>query len=74
MEAKEEAANNVIIPDLKALKLYIYIVHASLITGHAMMRIIYVTLILTIEEHVGGDSITQVSLDRPLMPLPLPPQ
>ena len=48
--------------------------HASLITGHAMMRIIYVTLILTIEEHVGGDSITQVSLDRPLMPLPLPPQ
>jgi hypothetical protein len=34
----------------------------------------YVTLILTIEEHVGGDSITQVSLDRPLMPLPLPPR
>ena len=24
VEAKEEAANNVIIPDLKALKLYIY--------------------------------------------------
>ena len=33
----------------------------------------YVTLILTIEEHVCGESITQVSVDRPLLTLPLPP-